>query len=66
MADGDQLVRHLVAVAIELVGDLVADAPEDDAGMVAVAAQHGAKVGVVPLGEIEVIAVFRFAAGSSV
>jgi len=30
--------------------------------MVAVAAQHGAQVGLVPLVEVEVIAVFRFAA----
>ena len=63
VADGDQFLGHLVAVAVKLVGDLVADAPEDDAGMVAVSPQHGPQVGVVPLVEIEVIAERRLAAG---
>ena len=40
MADVRQPLRHLVRVGSVLLGDLVADAPQDDAGMVAVATDH--------------------------
>src|SRR5208282_4084278 len=63
VADGDQLTRHFRAVRFKLIGNLVADAVEDNAGVVAVAAQHGAQVGVVPLLEIKMVAVLRLAAG---
>ena len=56
VADGDQLTRHFRAVRFKLIGNLVADAVEDNAGVVAVAAQHGAQVGVVPLLEIKMVA----------
>ena len=62
MADRHELFRNLPAIGVELVGDFVADAVEDHARMVAIAAQHGAKIGRVPLIEVKVIAVFRFAA----
>ena len=57
VADGDQFLRHFPAVVVELVGDFIADAVEHHARMVAVATQHGAQVGLVPLVEVEVIAV---------
>ena len=42
--DSGQFLGNLLAVAPHvLLGDFVADAPEDDAGMVAVAADQGAR-----------------------
>ena len=61
VADGHQLARDDVAVPVKLVGNLIADAVEHHARMVAVAAQHGPQVGLAPLVEVEMITVLRFA-----
>ncbi len=45
-----------------LLGDFVADAPEDDGGMIAVAAEFGAPILLVPVIEEQMIIVFGFAA----
>ena len=47
---------------IALFADLIADAPEDDAGMIAVAAELRAPVLLVPVIEQQMIIIFGFAA----
>src|ERR1039458_1962249 len=62
VANLDQLFCQLVTVKIKLIGNLVADTVENNARMVAVAAQHGPQIRVVPLLQLKMITVGRFAA----
>ena len=50
-------LRHRSALGAALLGDLVADAPHDDAGMVAVAPGHIAHIALRPFVEILAVAV---------
>ncbi len=50
-----ELFGDLHAPGLGAFGDLVADAPHDDAGMIAVAQHHRAEVALPPVGEVRVI-----------
>ena len=56
----DQLIQNAIAGCRALFGDFVADAPDDHPGMVAVAADCGAHVLLVPVGKEQVVVVRRF------
>ena len=56
----DQAFGVLPTVLGTLLGDFVADAPHDDAGMVAVAPHHVADIALRPLVEIFAVAVGDF------
>ncbi len=60
--DGGQLRRNPELVGPALFADLVADAPQNDRGMIAVAAEFCAKVAFVPVVEEQVIIIPRLAA----
>ena len=60
MDDGRKFGGNLRAVGRALFGDFIADAPEDDGGVIAVALKHGAEILLVPIGKEEVVVVLRF------
>ena len=62
VGDGGEFGGDQMSGLRTLLGDFVADAPEDDAGMIAVAAQFGAPILLVPVVEEQMIIVFGFAA----
>ena len=62
MGDAGQFRRHVRARRGALFGDFVADAPQNDAGMIAVPAQFGAPILLVPVVVKQMIIVFGLAA----
>ena len=57
VADVGEPLRHLPAVRLRLLEDLVPDAPHHDARVVAVPPDHVAQVALAPLGEVLAVAV---------
>jgi hypothetical protein len=63
MANVDQALDHRlpIGLGIALLEDFVADAPEDDAGMIAIALEHADQIGLGPIIEESAIAELCFA-----
>src|SRR5271165_1480051 len=60
VTDGSEVLGNRGSVRLTLLGDLVADAPHDDAGVIAVAMEHVAQVSIAPLVEVFGVAVLHF------
>ncbi len=61
VADIDEPLGHFITILRALLGDFVADAPEHDAGMIAIAIEHARQVALAPLVEEAAVAVRRLA-----
>ena len=59
VADVGEALRHLPALRLRLLEDLVPDAPHHDARVVAVPPDHVAEVALSPLGEVLAVAVLH-------